>query len=51
MKISECHRCQFNGRKSAECLKCFGGETYDYPYGKYIAETYDPPADDTTGSG
>jgi len=46
----ECHKCQHNGKKSPECLKCFGGESYEYPYQKYILDEYDPPAIPTEGS-
>lgn len=48
--MNECHKCQFNGKKSTECLKCFGGETYEYKYQKYIFSEYVPPAGDTSGS-
>ena len=48
--MNECHKCPLNGSKSAECLKCFGGETYDYPHRRYIFETFNPPAPDTSGS-
>jgi len=51
MRMNECHRCMHNGKKSTECLKCFGGETYDYPFNRYIVESYDPPTNDTSGSG
>ncbi len=46
----ECHKCRFNGKKSTECLKCFGGETYEYKYQKYIFSEYVPPAISTEGS-
>ena len=48
--MMECHKCPFNGKKSAECLKCYGGETYEYKYTKYILDEYEPPSHDTSGS-
>lgn len=48
--MKECTRCPLNGKMSSECLSCDGAETYSYRYRQYIAEGYDPPSRDTSGS-
>lgn len=45
-----CHKCPHDGKKSAACLRCLGGETYDYGHGLHVADGYDAPQAPTDGS-
>lgn len=49
MEQLNCHKCEYSGKKSQQCLSCAKGEQ-TLKYRQYICEGYDAPQQDTSCS-